>query len=55
MNYIHKYINVIEKPKYEIFCLQESWPGITQLPDYSKITFPDTAGVSYLEMVPEVG
>ncbi|XP_023320352.1 cyclin-dependent kinase 20 isoform X2 [Eurytemora carolleeae] len=32
---------------------EESWPGITQLPDYSKITFPDTAGVSYLEMVPE--
>ena len=46
---------MIDKPKDQYFLFQESWPGITQLPDYSKITFPDTAGVSYLEMVPEVG
>ena len=33
---------------------KESWPGVSQLPDFSKITFPDTQGVLYREMVPEV-
>lgn len=32
---------------------QESWPGVTALPDYSKITFPDTVGMAYTDMVPE--
>ena len=32
---------------------EEVWPGVTRLPDYSKITFPDCGGVSYEEMVPE--
>ena len=32
---------------------EASWPGVGRLPDYSKITFPDTAGVPYADMVPE--
>ena len=32
---------------------QDSWPGVASLPDYSKITFPDSQGVPYKEMVPE--
>ena len=31
----------------------QSWPGVGNLPDYSKITFPDTAGIPYTDMVPE--
>ena len=31
-----------------------SWPGVGQLPDYSKITFPDTVGVALADLVPEV-
>ena len=32
---------------------EQSWPGVGKLPDYSKITFPDTSGVAYTDMVPE--
>ena len=32
---------------------EEVWPGVSGLPDFSKITFPDTAGVSFEEMLPE--
>ena len=32
---------------------EQSWPGVGGLPDYSKITFPDTAGVAYTDMVPD--
>ena len=32
---------------------EKSWPGVSCLPDYSKITFPDCQGVSYEDMVPE--
>ena len=32
---------------------EEVWPGVSTLPDFSKITFPDTAGVSFEEMIPE--
>ena len=32
---------------------EQSWPGVGNLPDYSKITFPDTSGIPYTDMVPE--
>lgn len=32
---------------------EEVWPGVSKLPDYSKITFPDCDPVTYEEMVPE--
>ena len=32
---------------------EQSWPGVGNLPDYSKITFPDTSGIAYTDMVPE--
>ena len=32
---------------------EQSWPGLSLLPDYSKITFPDCQGVSYRDMIPE--
>ena len=32
---------------------EASWPGVSLLPDYSKITFPDTAGVPHSQLVPE--
>ena len=32
---------------------EQVWPGVSTLPDYSKITFPDCTRVSYQDMVPE--
>ena len=32
---------------------EEVWPGVSTLPDFSKITFPDNTGLSFEEMVPE--
>ena len=32
---------------------EKCWPGVSSLPDYSKITFPDCQGVEYEDMVPE--
>ncbi|XP_063243480.1 cyclin-dependent kinase 20 isoform X1 [Bacillus rossius redtenbacheri] len=31
---------------------EESWPGLTKLPDYNKITFPHSPGLSWRKMLP---
>ncbi|PSN37361.1 Cyclin-dependent kinase 20 [Blattella germanica] len=31
----------------------ETWPGVTDLPDYNKITFPETKGVSWDHILPD--
>ena len=32
---------------------QETWPGVTELPDYSKISFPETKGMSWDQIFPD--
>ncbi|XP_069689197.1 cyclin-dependent kinase 20 [Periplaneta americana] len=31
----------------------ETWPGLTELPDYNKITFPETRGVGWDQIFPD--
>lgn len=31
----------------------ETWPGMTELPDYNKITFPETQGVGWDHIFPD--
>lgn len=31
----------------------ETWPGVTELPDYNKITFPVTQGVGWDQIFPD--
>jgi cell cycle related kinase len=31
----------------------ETWPGVTELPDYNKITFPETQGKGWDQIFPD--
>ncbi|XP_042144527.1 cyclin-dependent kinase 1 [Ixodes scapularis] len=34
---------------------QRTWPGLAQLPDYSKITFPESEALPWRDLLPDVG
>lgn len=43
---LHKVLRILGTPT------EENWPGVSQLPDFKKITFPDIKKISLKELVP---